>query len=99
MAELTAMDYDTGALRAAAQKIKSCARSLDDGAQPGIKRIRGELTENLYGDAAIKLEQRMNEMNSDVNSMVKGLNGLADVLLKYAADLDRMAQELRAKMN
>lgn len=98
MADLTAMDYDTQALRAAAKKIRSCARSVDGGTRPGIRRIQGELHENLEGSAAVQLDARLQEMAMDANALVGTLNGIANALMKYAADLDRMAQQLRAKM-
>lgn len=98
MANLKAYDYDTQALRAAAARLTRCANALSNGSKPRISKIRGSIDENLVGDAGNALKARMAEMDGDVNTLVAHINGLARVLLKYAADLDRMAQALKAKM-
>ena len=98
MAQMTALDYDTRALRAAAQKLRSCAASVRGSTQTGLNRMRNELRENLQGRTADRLEQRLTDMGTDISTLAGNLDGIANAMFKYAAALERMARELRAKM-
>lgn len=98
MATPYAFEYDTRALRAAANRLKQCAQRLSNDAKPKIGKLRGEVDDNLEGRAAEVLMQRIIELDGDVSGTVNSLNNLAGTLLRYAADLERMARELRARM-
>ena len=98
MAQMTALDYDTRALRAAAQRVRNCASRVRSNANPKIKRVRNELGDNIKGRTADALARRLAEMDADVGTLAGNLDGIASAMFKYAADLERMARELRARM-
>lgn len=98
MAASYEFEYDSAAVRAAARKLQNCANALSNGARPKISRLRGQLPENLQGEAGTALEAKLSEMNADVNTLVNGISGLSKALFKYAADLERTAQKLRGSM-
>lgn len=99
MANSYRIDYDTKAIRAAASKLKNCASNLSNGTRPKIQKIQSELSSNLEGNAAKALEARVSEMSADVNVLVNSMNGLSAALNKYAAELERTAQQLRGTMS
>ena len=98
MATVKWSDYDTTALRAAANRLNNCARDLSDGTQSRLKALRGELPENLEGDAEKALAQRLNDLNGDISTLLNGITGLARALNRYADELERTAQRLKSAM-
>ena len=98
MAQMTVLDYDTRALRAAAQQVRNCAGRVRSNARPKIREIRNEMMENIDGKTADALARRLAEMEADVGTLAGNLDGIANAMFKYAADLERRARELRAKM-
>ena len=96
MAATNFADYDTAAIRAAARKLKNCARTLKDGASPQLTAIRGQIDPNLQGETGNALKARVNELSQDVNTIVGGINGLVRALEKYANELDAAALRVKA---
>ena len=98
MATVNLADYDSQAVRAAARKLKGCAQNLIDGTKGKLQTIRSELPANLEGEAAVALQNRLNDLSSDVNTIAGSINGLVRALNNYADDLDRTAARLKQQM-
>lgn len=98
MATIDLAKYDSRAVRAAASKLRSCARSLSDSTGGRIRNIKTELPSHMEGEAAKALQQRVGELSTDINSVIGGLNGLAKALEKYAGELEATAARLKRLM-
>lgn len=92
-------DYDSQAVREAAKRLNQCAARLAEGVQPKVKKIRDEIEENMIGEAADALKERMGELNSDVNNIIGILKGLNKTLTQYAEELERTARRLKQQMD
>lgn len=91
-------DYDSAAVRRAARQVRSCADIIEDGAQPKLRTVRGEVDDNIKGHAADVLTERLEDIDTDVRSIVNGLKSLSNALTSYAEALERTARELAEAM-
>ena len=91
-------DYDSAAVRKAARQVRSCADIIEDGAQPRLRTVRGEIDDNIKGKAAEALSDRLDDIDSDVRAIVNGLKSLSNALTSYAEALERTARELAEAM-
>ena len=87
-------DYDSAAVRRAARQVRDCADIIVDNAQPKLRNIRGEVDDTIKGKAADALSDRIEDIDSDVRSIVNGLKSLSNALTSYAEALERKAREL-----
>lgn len=90
--------YDTGEIRRAARKIKSCAENLADSAEPKLNRVRREIPDNFQGKAAEALSERVDDLYSDVRSIGKGLKSLYRALINYAEALEEADRKMAEKL-
>ena len=91
-------EYDSQAVRAAARKLRSCGQSLESGTQPKLRSIQNGIPDHLEGAAASALQQRMSVLDTDIRTVIGGINSLARALERYAEELDRTAERLKQQM-
>lgn len=92
-------DYDSAAVRRAARKINSCAKTVKNDAAPKLKNVRGEVNSEFEGVAADALEDRLSDLYADVNAIAGGLTELSDALYDYAEALEETARRLKEEMS
>lgn len=80
--------YDTAEIRRAARQIRDCAQSVANSAEPKLRSIRGEIPNSFRGKAADALSERLEDINSDVNTISSGLEALYRALMRYADALE-----------
>lgn len=93
-----AVTYDTGEIRRAARKIKSCAETLADSAEPKLNRVRSEIPENFQGKAAEALSDRVDDLYKDVRTIGGGLKSLYRALMNYAEALEEADRKIAEKL-
>lgn len=93
-----AVIYDTGEIRRAARKIKNCADNLAESAEPKLSRVRREIPDNFQGKAAEALNDRVDDLYKDVQTIGKGLKSLYRALINYAEALEEADRELAEKL-
>lgn len=89
-----ALIYDTDKIRTAARQVRKLSERLEVESLSGLKRA-GDETEELKGEAARALEERIEQLRREVRNIDNELEELGQRLFRFAAKLeaadDRMA--------
>jgi WXG100 family type VII secretion target len=88
------MTYDTAEIRREARKILRCKNQVSDSAEPKLRSMRGEISDSFRGEAANALNDRLNDIDADVQAICGGLDALYRALLRYADALDEADRRL-----
>ncbi|MBQ8088420.1 MAG: WXG100 family type VII secretion target [Clostridia bacterium] len=80
--------YDSTAVRRAAQTVAGSAEVISTSAQPKLNRIRSTLGENMEGDTARALAERLRQADQDIARLQSTLDALSRALYRFAAEID-----------
>ena len=79
--------YDTAAIRSLARRIESAESTLSQAKQNAYSQIKSANGE-LCGDTANAINETVEGLNREVQSISSGLKKCAEFLYHYARDLD-----------
>ncbi len=79
--------YDTAAIRSLANRLSNTASNLSSTGRNAAARI-GNANDNLLGDTARAIDNSVDRLSEEIQSIRNGLSRCAEVLYRYARDLD-----------
>ena len=94
MSDQSMFEVDTAEVRATARKLKAVADELQSALNEKMKQMRSTVKENLRGDAADAMSTTLEDLSKDVTTIVNGINKVQSALKSYAAEVERVDQEL-----
>ena len=90
--------YDTAEIRRAARSVARSRDHLHATVVNGLRAIRSEVEDELVGQTADALTERLNNMDSDARKIDEKLDILYRGLMKFAKDLDDADREMASRM-
>ena len=93
-----AMIYDSAEVRRAARTVRSSMDRITSSAQPKVKSIRSQLSENMEGATADALNKRLYELDADIAKIVSALNALNRTLVRFADEIDAADARIKAAL-
>ena len=91
--------YDTAEIRRAARTIKSSMERVTGAAEPKVRSIRQSIDGTFEGAAANALEDKLQLLDSDMQSIASALGTLSNALFRFAEALDEADRRLKSTMN
>ncbi len=83
-----AKTYDTTALRITANNLAASAEAVGSTSQKTLAWVRDDAPDQIMGEAASALEERVDEIHRELTACSRELFGIGSLLRRYAMELD-----------
>ena len=90
--------HDTAAIRALAHRLETAAATLSSTGKNASRNIEG-MNEEMRGDTAKAINDTVDRLGEELNSIRAGLSRCAEALYRYAHELDLADEKARNLIN